>query len=1683
MARLMSRCVISILCLFEFSKISSAFDTVEIDAENIEQGRQLLLDFYSNYTSFSTPLTNPVDLVFVLDRSASVTRAGWGSMVRFVHNLLEHFTVDAHNTRVAIITYGTTASVDIDGIRAGDYNKCALVARLQKHLSKKVPSGYSATHDAIMKAKEVVVDSRKEAKKAVIVITDGRSNIGPPPVRASVQLRSLVWDTEWDTLNNGPQLQIYAFGIKDAYMPEVRTIASPLPNHTFYIPSFQTFSELARSLHDDSQSENWQVLGDKGYCQQEVGCSEHAYCACGTRSGLYLCVCKDGYHGDGTSCAACPRGTYKNRISPVRCFPCPANSTTLYEGATDPLQCVCEAPLYQESSGSPCHVRFCIPLPPITHGQTFHVPGRVVDEVSPTGVACTNTPDTSCHYRCDDGYRLNGHPGLICNPNGTWEGSVPECEIVNCSTLEFHHQDVHNGDVQYLNKTTTYGSILQVHCHEGYRAFGDWERTCTLHGTWSGTRTWCVENKCPALQVTPGLIITPVICGQSALTPGSVCQFICEKGYSLIGPNNVTCNDKGAWNGASQTECIDIEAPEIVCPEDITTPITEANYALVHLKVSSLRVTDNSNEFTVEVVGGVNESVRLTAGVHQFKYIARDKAGKEGHCFQTITVVDSVFRLVKCPEQNISIHMNQHLAEANWPEVVFADHNNLTVEHACAPANNSLLPPGKYTVQCTPAAHTISKVMCEFQVLLYQPQCVVPKAPLHGSLTCSPTQTSLLTCQVKCNDNYDFHSLPQSHYICDLQGVWNLKIPNLFWPDCTRKFLPGRALLRGQARFFYYRGRCEDTRTQIAQTFTDFLQTHSWNVCGQELCSIEEVKVHCGSESKRKKREEDIFLGSLKLANANLSHRRQIRESKMMSSANKTGGIDGVGIISRKLSNDAQGNSTDIYRELFRIPDEETKKTQKDNPDDIEKSAGKSFGKPGFGGGEILQEQDETSTQVFTLNKRQENSEDQFGFLDRSGAGPYGDDVLEEADSMYDVDRLTNMTQSGLLDGYNSTISDMNPDDVTWLQGSDGKEKVTITFQIISKVPPGHPVTTNAQSDMVQHLYDVSDTLTSAWQALNLTVPTNATGHIGNHTFENSTFGILSDIHQMSMDEPLIQSCPEGFVSHSEIHGSTLTCMACPRGTYHDRVLDICDVCPDHEYQPEEAQLTCLSCPDDTYTPHRGADNISLCLASCKPGEYSINGLVPCIPCPRHTFISMSQSKTCLPCLHNRKTLQIGSTSPSQCIDLCGPGNFSDTGLVPCQPCPKGSYSPDLGAITCFLCDEGQSTLGLGSVDKSSCIEWDPCLETSLVCENNGTCKKNSLIAVCECPSGFTGDWCEVNIEDCWESLCHNEATCVDGVNSFTCVCTPGHTGRYCEVGIDECLSSPCQNGGSCLDKINDYQCFCPTGYTGKQCNVTIPPCTKEICVHGTCQTMAVDDIRCVCNSGYAGPSCNVTYDLCSSHPCVHAYDCLDSPGNYTCSCRPGYTGRLCDVAINHCSPSPCLPHSACISLTSSYYCKCPGGWSGKHCDNETTADFDLIFNPSSLEVHYVVIPSSFMPTLQAFTLSTWLRPGLMSAFATIVTFILPQHGSVDKNDDSDYEVVFALQHTDKLIVRLYGESFFTNASLPPSVWTHLCFIWSSATGRWSVSVNGSLVSSDRVTAPFRPIPAQVITVIGEPES
>ena len=51
---------------------------------------------------------------------------------------------------------------------------------------------------------------------------------------------------------------------------------------------------------------------------------------------------------------------------------------------------------------------------------------------------------------------------------------------------------------------------------------------------------------------------------------------------------------------------------------------------------------------------------------------------------------------------------------------------------------------------------------------------------------------------------------------------------------------------------------------------------------------------------------------------------------------------------------------------------------------------------------------------------------------------------------------------------------------------------------------------------------------------------------------------------------------------------------------------------------------------------------------------------------------------------------------------------------------------------------------------------------------------------ITDCISGWTGNDCLTDVDDCVGHRCFGGATCVDGIGYYTCVCPPGRTGNAC---------------------------------------------------------------------------------------------------------------------------------------------------------------------------------------------------------------------------------------------------------------------------------------------------------------
>lgn len=111
---------------------------------------------------------------------------------------------------------------------------------------------------------------------------------------------------------------------------------------------------------------------------------------------------------------------------------------------------------------------------------------------------------------------------------------------------------------------------------------------------------------------------------------------------------------------------------------------------------------------------------------------------------------------------------------------------------------------------------------------------------------------------------------------------------------------------------------------------------------------------------------------------------------------------------------------------------------------------------------------------------------------------------------------------------------------------------------------------------------------------------------------------------------------------------------------------------------------------------------------------------------------------------------------------------------------------------------------------------------TSLSTPAGGLCLIHGSMRVCSCRAGFTGQRCEININECAGNPCLNSGTCQDRINDYTCVCPAGYGGRNCDRILDGC-PLPCLNGGRCTAGGGPdgppAACACAAGFTGPQCD------------------------------------------------------------------------------------------------------------------------------------------------------------------------------------------------------------------------------------------------------------------------
>ena len=342
------------------------------------------------------------------------------------------------------------------------------------------------------------------------------------------------------------------------------------------------------------------------------------------------------------------------------------------------------------------------------------------------------------------------------------------------------------------------------------------------------------------------------------------------------------------------------------------------------------------------------------------------------------------------------------------------------------------------------------------------------------------------------------------------------------------------------------------------------------------------------------------------------------------------------------------------------------------------------------------------------------------------------------------------------------------------------------------------------------------------------------------------------------------------------------------------------------------------------------------------------------------------------PCQHDSFCVWLRDTgSEYRCCDDPDDDPYAErNGVAECQ-CPPGYDSPESQCATLidncesFPCQhEGQCA---NAVDSYTCtcevgfsgenceVDIDECAADP--CGVNAAPRRGQACTqipqggfFCQCETGWSGDDCTMeNACDAGTHNCGENAYCTAALEQpgeFTCTCREGFEAAVqngpCEM-IHLCDTTVCQNGAACTDSLGAYSCECRSGFQGDTCEHAVDGCVsaREPCGDfGSCASdwNQPNGYSCTCSDSYSGTNCDVPPAICSraTNPCQNGGACTPAQGDshYECACSAGWSGDNCDQAVDPCSDAPCGMHGQCVSAEAEprFACRCTDGYEGPTC-------------------------------------------------------------------------------------------------------------------------------------------------------
>ncbi|XP_039462378.1 sushi, von Willebrand factor type A, EGF and pentraxin domain-containing protein 1-like isoform X4 [Oreochromis aureus] len=443
-----------------------------------------------------------------------------------------------------------------------------------------------------------------------------------------------------------------------------------------------------------------------------------------------------------------------------------------------------------------------------------------------------------CNFTCDEGHELQGAHSMECTHPGQWTSRSPICTAVTCLLLEAPE----NGHINCSSTESVYNSQCSFTCDQGYSLEGHELLTCDHHGNWTREKPTCQAILCQNPEREAPLIMQ---CSDSVteLRPNSTCSFSCEEGFELQGANTIKCSEDGQWNKNIPT-CKVVRCPLLEAPENghINCSSTESVYNSqcsftcdqgYSLEGPELLTCDHHGNWTGEkptcqaiLCQNPEREAPLIMQCSDSVTELRPNSTCSFSCEEGFELQGA--NTIKCSEDG---QWNKNIPtckEKQCPAPEVPMHGQIS----CSPSLSSFVsheathPVGMVCIFTCDEGYVLSgspSLQCEssgnwnaFQPFCVAKGCPAPEVPTNGQISCSPSLSSFVShetphplgmlCNFTCDEG---HELQGAHSMeCTHPGQWTSRSPTCTAVTCLFLEAPENGHINCSSTESVYNSQC-----------------------------------------------------------------------------------------------------------------------------------------------------------------------------------------------------------------------------------------------------------------------------------------------------------------------------------------------------------------------------------------------------------------------------------------------------------------------------------------------------------------------------------------------------------------------------------------------------------------------------------------------------------------------------------------------------------------------------------------------------------------------------------------------------------------------------------------------------------------------------------------------------------